>query len=281
MLHFLLTLTERRFASRECFECPQALKRQAQRSEQRVVRAHVHQGCRVQARQRELQLLAAGKELSAAQRVRGQCYNTVARLQALRQTRPGQKKLPRESHFKDTALRHGERLCVSIQFTCRVFFSSFLRARLVRFFNKLSNQVTLHQRYNSSFNNITVMHNTCCIHLHRWVENGSIDVMLLLLLDCLLGEKSAVYGQEDFTKFLPFAKIHDLRFWSQESGETTPINLQKLLTPASDSHEMLQSKNSKRHIIENGNFLRVESAFRGIFSGRPSVVSIFAPTGGF
>lgn len=33
-------------------------------------------------------------------------------------------------------------------------------------------------------------------------------------------------------------------FRLQESGETTPINLQKLLTPASDSHELLQSKNS-------------------------------------
>ncbi|XP_011151186.1 uncharacterized protein LOC105190236 isoform X1 [Harpegnathos saltator] len=33
--------------------------------------------------------------------------------------------------------------------------------------------------------------------------------------------------------------------FDMESGETTPINLQKLLTPASDSHEMLHSKNRK------------------------------------
>lgn len=33
--------------------------------------------------------------------------------------------------------------------------------------------------------------------------------------------------------------------FDMESGETTPINLQKLLTPASDSHELLQSKNKK------------------------------------
>ncbi|XP_011348317.1 uncharacterized protein LOC105285666 isoform X3 [Ooceraea biroi] len=33
--------------------------------------------------------------------------------------------------------------------------------------------------------------------------------------------------------------------FDMEGGETTPINLQKLLTPASDSHELVQSKNKK------------------------------------
>ncbi|XP_029679676.1 uncharacterized protein LOC115245472 isoform X2 [Formica exsecta] len=33
--------------------------------------------------------------------------------------------------------------------------------------------------------------------------------------------------------------------FDMEGGETTPINLQKLLTPASDTHEILQSKNKK------------------------------------
>ena len=43
---------------------------------------------------------------------------------------------------------------------------------------------------------------------------------------------------------------YEKRFLLQESGSSTPINLQKLLTPASDSNELLHlNKSSKLYIL--------------------------------
>lgn len=63
----------------------------------------------------------------------------------------------------------------------------------------------------------------------------------IYIIPVLLKPFSDLYKLSYFSIFL----LNRLIFISKESNGSTPVNLQKLLTPAADSQGIMQSKNSK------------------------------------